>query len=460
MSNRRALIIFSLLVLVLYGSVWSFFKYQDQSLGGLDSFSAYSFPVDGSDSAEYFKLAENLLSLRTYTLSATAPYLSEYFRSPGYPFFIAYTAFGFPTMIIIWQFILIVVTAYLIFLMSKQFLPVKWAIVPPLLFLLDPTTIFQTTVVLSDSLFVFLIVLSVYLIFFKPRAEYWLLVAGLVLGYSVLVRPIGFLLIFGLLFFYILQNWNKISAKTFFVSAAIMLTAFFAVITPWLVRNYIKTGVWNLSSVSAYNLIQYNLPKYLSVSENIDYETAREQILKASGFSNEQELRDLKNTPALTSFSIGYLLNHNIFKYSEFHLIKTLPFFFTSSIESFMSHNLFSSLSYQQPNPGVNFTDLILKGNVKNLITQLSGQLVYSLEKLCWLVIFILVLGAWWLNKKQRLYIGLFWAIILYFAILTGPVSYSRYRLPVTPFLFIMAVLGLHKIMLILVKKRHKITNV
>jgi glucan phosphoethanolaminetransferase (alkaline phosphatase superfamily) len=66
---------------------------------------------------------------------------------------------------------------------------------------------------------------------------------------------------------------------------------------------------------------------------------------------------------------------------------------------------------------------------------------------LFWLIVCILaaitVCVALWrdhtLKKKQTVFILLAAALVLYFAVLTGPVSFPRYRLPAEPFMFTLA---------------------
>jgi len=50
--------------------------------------------------------------------------------------------------------------------------------------------------------------------------------------------------------------------------------------------------------------------------------------------------------------------------------------------------------------------------------------------------------SAIFLSKKNYGFCILFFVIILYFSLLTGSVAYARFRIPITPYLFLLGVFG------------------
>ncbi len=88
-----------------------------------------------------------------------------------------------------------------------------------------------------------------------------------------------------------------------------------------------------------------------------------------------------------------------------------------------------------------NLTGLLLSGKIGKVFHIVKENPMIGAEQ-------VILLGLWLLallslavarKRKELFKVLLFWIIILYFAVLTGPVAYSRYRLPATPFLFLLA---------------------
>ena len=123
------------------------------------------YPVFNGDSKSYFLLAQNLLTNHEYSLSAGAPFVPENFRLPGYPFFLY--LLGSIGVSMVWitvvQIFLTSATVCLTYLIGKKFLSEKVAFIAALLLCVEPTSVFFSTFIMSDTLFVFTLMLSIYL---------------------------------------------------------------------------------------------------------------------------------------------------------------------------------------------------------------------------------------------------------------------------------------------------------
>lgn len=123
-------------------------------------------------------------------------------------------------------------------------------------FALWPNIIFHTAVALTESLFIFLLLVAVWLVvdgpWRAPRWKTWRLVAiGVVLGAATLVRPVTIPIYPVLLLVLVLSRigWRRAISQTAIVVGASML-----VLLPWAVRNQIVMGSFTLSTNTGDNL--------------------------------------------------------------------------------------------------------------------------------------------------------------------------------------------------------------
>ncbi|MCR4311232.1 MAG: hypothetical protein NUV54_01525, partial [Candidatus Taylorbacteria bacterium] len=93
------------------------------------------------------------------------------------------------------------------------------------------------------------------------------------------------------------------------------------------------------------------------------------------------------------------------------------------------------------PLSSANMTTLLLDGEFRSFARELRVALIPTVESLYLALVTLLAVVALVFNRRN-LYCYLFWALILYFALLTGSVAYSRFRLPLAPFLFLSGSFG------------------
>ena len=88
MKHRRIYLIILALIASWYVVVFMHLTRLDAQQR-IDADTSYHFPILSKDSAEYAKLAENILQHRLFSLRAQPPFVPETFRTPGYPLFVA-----------------------------------------------------------------------------------------------------------------------------------------------------------------------------------------------------------------------------------------------------------------------------------------------------------------------------------------------------------------------------------
>lgn len=406
---------------------------QVQIARGVEAHSA--LPVMGSDSAEYAQLARNIVDHYVFSIDTKEPYRPDTFRTVGYPIFVTFfLALGLPlTLFPLIQIGIVFLTAFGIYLIGKRLIHEKVGYIAGILYLIDPVTIINTFTIVTDTLYVFLLVYSIYFFFFSENRKWWVLpIAGIFLGASTLVRPISMFLLIVLIGIYIIrEHRNK-----FFKPVLLCIVSYYIIVMPWVVRNKDITGVYGISTVKSYNLYHYYIPEYLAYRDKIDPVQAREIVNGGIGSFDE---RSLTNAPYMQRRALEYVRAEPI-RYGIFHSIKTLPFFLSSGIETiFYTYN---DAAGREVLPVIkdNMTGLLMSFNISGMWNALLASPLIALEQfllaLICLALLYAVLLAW---KRGEIKKVLFLIILVgYFAILTGPVAYSRYRLPATPFIFIL----------------------
>jgi 4-amino-4-deoxy-L-arabinose transferase-like glycosyltransferase len=182
------------------------------------------------DEYEYFKMVQNFLSGKGLILSENL----KAFRPPLYPFILSILySLKFNLLgIRIFQAILSSLTVVFIYLLGKEVFDEKTGFFSSLISAFYPFFIFYTGFLLTETLFVFFIVLTFfYLVKIVGENRNLSLKAGILMGLSALTRP-NIQLFFPVSIFHILflkDKWKKI---------LLFSAGFCIVLMPWIIRNY------------------------------------------------------------------------------------------------------------------------------------------------------------------------------------------------------------------------------
>ncbi|MGB5511130.1 MAG: glycosyltransferase family 39 protein [Woeseiaceae bacterium] len=195
-----------------------------------------------ADAADYYTYAVNLKKHRTYsraTISDTAP-VPDAVRSPGYPVFLTMFVEDPPTQFMLWrivaaQALLDSLTVLLALAIFRRFLPEGLALGAGLLTALSPHLISASTYLLTETLFVFLTTLSIWLLIklFVDQNRVVAIAAGAIIAAATLTRPtLQFFIIpaAGILYF-VLARRDRLRLIT------PLLVGFVLVVSPWVIRN-------------------------------------------------------------------------------------------------------------------------------------------------------------------------------------------------------------------------------
>ncbi len=166
------------------------------------------------------------------------------------------------------------------------------------LFLFNPVLVSISQLLITESISIFLLSTSLYVLLEKNNKFLFCLICGIL----PLVRPAFIVVAFGFLIF--MKVFNKdLSLKKFIVLSLLLILPSLG----WTIRNYLQTDMFIFSSLSSMNLLEETASGIMSINEdfkggetifeiiNIEYEERRKwsQILR-----NEVNLGDLSRVIA------------------------------------------------------------------------------------------------------------------------------------------------------------------
>ena len=219
-------------------------------------------------------------------------------------------------------------------------------------------------------------------------------------------------------------------------------------------RNGIRTGVYKLSSLDAYNSFYFNVPQYFQYKDGIPIENTRAKMIAESGNLTESEQRDIKNSAIMKSIVWDKMKGHLI-DYAIFHTSKSANFFLASGLK--LDYGFFNGL-WMIPNsdgmwdPSMSLVNSILDGRFKDVWIWFLYNAIYIPESL--FLLLISLCGLYWTIFSKISSSRFFLALIIWLALVSGQLSNPRYRIPVIPLMYLSGVAG---VVMILDKYRKKI---
>jgi len=375
--------------------------------------------IDGYD-----QLAANLVQGNGYRFYPdTAKTLM---REPGYPLFLAglLLAFGSTfTAVKLANMVLALATGWLMTRLARRISNNRILLVaPPLLFLFHPATLIAESRGGVEILFTFFVMLFMLVLYMAIENNTWsrYALAGAVLGFTVSVRSTPLLFPIVLLAYLLVIERQRTPKLTICRNIAIVIIAMFAVLSPWIGRNYALTGRFvptaSVLGVSAH-AGQYICTHY---SEDkpwvlLDREAARERsklaLEQGYKFKDLGYYQGFYSTDDELSFS-GYLTNRVFTAYEKNPLL----------CARCVAYNLFNFW----------FAGKFWMSTSVNLLVQLP-------------YLILAVIGTVVSVKNKRFpTIGPFVLFIVYVVAVYVPIlAQARYSVPLIPFLSILASIAL-----------------
>jgi len=220
----------------------------------LGSFFAFCFrhPL-GPDATEYDTIGWNLAQGNGFSSQNLAPFVPTMHREPAYPYFLGamYKIFGHNYKVVyFFQIFIFGLTCILVYFLARDIFGEKAAKYSAVFTALCPTLANYPSYLLTETVFTFLLFLSVLVLTKTVKAQRSILyfVSGVVLGITVLCKA-GMMLFFFVVFFGVFllkKNWKHVYKKNI-SHLAIFSLAFLTVISLWVYRNYHLFGSAQIS---------------------------------------------------------------------------------------------------------------------------------------------------------------------------------------------------------------------
>ncbi len=382
--------------------------------------------ISFSDAEIFLRQANNLLQHGVMSRYLEFTQLPDPLRTPVYIWFLAallwlkVPIFGMVTV----QNILAALSGVLVYRIGKIHLNAsRVGLIAALLFGVEPMSIYWSNLLMSDNLFAFLMIVTIYL--FLERKWY---LGAAALGIATLTRPVALYYLPVFLLFTILLLRPRIDFLSLVKKLFFILVIFTAVIFPWMLHNKVVFNRWELSTAGWLNFYQFSMQKF-AATKGIILPLPSPPATYLPGPHEERQY----------NYSIGFegadfYKRHSWGLFSRYPL-EYLAFHLTSGITSMNNHDYYYLLNY------------VAKPELPQV----------NLDK--WRFAVALGQGAWWAIYLFSL-IGLFWgghayvkqflAILFLFNNLligyNGVISAGgRYNLAFVPFVLLLGVSGFVK---------------
>lgn len=207
-----------------------------------------------SDSAEYYNGALNLLWHGTFSVSkpSNLPPQPDASRSPVYPIFLVPFIYLYQSLDNIWlniidfQALIGSFIAIISFVIARAVLTRPWALIVGLLTAFSPHLIASELFITTETLYTFVLILVNLLLYFswKKRKITLIFISGLIVGISMLTRPVGLLLgpLFAVIFMIDHKKGELLSPKFWVTPVLIFYFGIILTFSPFLIRNYFSVG--------------------------------------------------------------------------------------------------------------------------------------------------------------------------------------------------------------------------
>lgn len=431
------------------------------------------------DTVSYLEPGRNLL-LHGRFVADGAP---DLLRTPGYPLFLAVTSLAGLTAAALANVILSVISVILVWKLARSvFDDNRIALGAAWIFALEPISVAFSVVLMSEPLFIMLLLLCLERLseFLRELRLRVLAVAGLWLAAATFVRPVTYYLPFALALglFVVLARVSGLrrqrngpvaeTASLRWKAPAILLISVLPWLAAWQIRNWVETGYPGFSSIGEVNFYYYNISEVKARLEHRSYL----DTLKVSGY-----------TPFVNHSGQSYLLPPYLALHPEqagWSQGQRLAFMRSESIRviranfgTYVRFCILTPLFKTIFSPGAgNFDPLLFPQNAAlntGIVDKGPLRLAFSLAKSHpWVAaekaFFLAVLLGLYLFATRGLVLiahGVFrdhmcsaclWLLLgssLYFmavsAVGGGPGSDARFRLPVMPVICILASAGFQR---------------
>lgn len=413
------------------------------------SVTGLSAPLSSLESDGYLPLAQNLYEHGAFSYSSEAPFISEAMHAPGYPVFLAITAVPWgsiiPTFLI--QAFLLSLCTVLLYRLAAGVFEERTRFFGALVFGLEPFTSYAAATALSESLFLTLFIGGLLMLrrAYEHRGFKRFASAGFLMSLALMVRPI-ILYALPLMALFVLCV-GHVSARARLFALVGFLAGLVVLPGAWALRNYQAYGVPVLATKGPYTLYFYNAELLLEHTRGLSPSEATEELVRIARerypeVRSKEDMRSPAYAQYLSSEALELIAESPI-TYAKIHVSGLFTLFLSDG------YRLLRNELLEDAYPMPNITKSILTGSFGMVWDYFKespfSALLFFLGAAFWGLASLLAFSASialilpGTSARTRTYIGLGLLCIAYFALMTGPLAQARYRIVITPFLFMLA---------------------
>ncbi len=313
----------------------------------------------------------------------------------------------------------------------------KWQLLVMLVISIDLLTIQVANYVLSETLFSFLLLLSLNLLLAIHSSEknrYGVaIMCGISFGLFALCRPVGQYIPFLLIPWIIVFRRDGHSCRSRWIVSALIIVFSLSLIHVWKLNNFINKGHYFTSITTSFNMYNYRAAWNVAYRDGRSFEDVKAEFHdKRDDFKRENpQLSSYEVSQHFTSEGLSIILSTP--KETFFQAVRGFVFLYGGIYNGSL--------------------DRIFQNNTVRKIAQ-----AYSLAYNMLLYLGVLLGIYYWrvLSSQQRSLFVLCGSIIFYFTFFSiGVESYARLRAPIMPYLVFVSVVG----WVVWLKKRSFIKN-
>ena len=373
------------------------------------------------DSLDYLALGRNFSGAVVHGTGPNAG-LSVY-RPPGYPAFIALVHLVSPSirLLVILQIALTAVITILAYRVTKLLFDERAGLLAALIAAIDPVSATHSVYVLSETLFTLLLLLATWLWLEAVRVRALPLgaVSGVAYAMAAFVRPVGLYLLIVLVPLSLL--FPKGPRKYRALLALVVTAGFVVPVGLWMVRNQRVTGSLLFTSNQGYNLLLNTAAGGLAYDEHLPLANVKARLRAQVDAVLQGDTNEAHRDREETRLALGIIRKH----------------LGGTAVEGLKGAFLMLT------GPGEASLDQLLSGPGRQ---GTPGTILLPIEVLLLAVALIgAAIGLWraltFPSWRRSLWVPL--AFIAYFLVLSaGPEAYSRFRVPIVPFIAALAGVG------------------
>ena len=341
--------------------------------------------------------------------------------APLFPLFLK--IFGYDLLAQLAYVIVFILILILVYKITLKLSSKKAAGIAVLLLSLEPSLFISSLSLAPELLFSFTLTLSLYFGVCKPikKIELNYLLLGILIGISVLIRPIALIVVICLIIFWLINYYQTF--QTIFLLTSVIASVFVLI---WSLRNLLVHGFFNVSSISANNIFWFEGVPAFSEAEGISFEEAKsvEGGLKNQIIGNNPSVIEEYNYNSKRGLELVFK-NPTGWVQSHFKGAGKVLFGVYKSKFKIIDEKIFG---------------------IDNQMIQSIHFLILGLITLLIWIFFLNGIGPFYKLdlSNARLTMLIIIAILLP---ATGQVAYARFRAPVVPLICIIAAIGVQNIL-------------